>query len=605
MPPWWKVSRGALRRPSWRALALVALLVAVLDQLGRPLPAYWPRRDPDASWMVGLQMIRDQDLPYGAGQVFTYGPWGFLSAPTGIDLSDLWLAGAFRAGVLVVLFLGIRSCLPSLAWRTPIAGVMSLLIANCSQAGWVLALGLCAIVLGCLATSRTPGPWLLSVASCLSALAVQVKFSDGAFAVAVVGLLALVTWRPRLWLLSSLVFVASSVVLWVGAGQSLAELGEWLRLGVEIVGGYAEGMAFISTSWIVWTLVVAIVVAGVGVLGAKGLPVPARFAAVGILLYMTKTGMTRPDGPHILPAYAGVLLVLVVVLAAGSVPGKARLLVVPVAAALSLLMLVNSPLLPPRNLSPSTLPLDALPTHHDVRLSQVRADLVADLAIGQDVLSALDQHPVTIDPWEISAAWAHDLDWRPLPVFQNYSAYTPRLDTANADALLADADIRVLRESLTYARANRLWESPAYTLALTCNFQSELDDGHWAVYARVPVRCGAEQRLSSTRIGAGDVIDLPEPEDAIVAVRFEPDERSVGDRLLGGLTGVQRHLLHANLDGVEHQLPEALAGGPLIVGASPGTEGALFEIGAAATISFDRAGVLEIVEIPLTGRESE
>jgi hypothetical protein len=48
-----------------------------------------------------------------------------------------------------------------------------------------------------------------------------------------------------------------------------------------------------------------------------------------------------------------------------------------------------------------------------------------------------------------------------------------------------------------------------------------------------------------------------------------------------------------------------LAAGPLVVAAPPGTEDPLFEIGTPAAISFDRAGLLEIVEIPLTGRESE
>ena len=82
-----------------------------------------------------------------------------------------------------------------------------------------------------------------------------------------------------------------------------------------------------------------------------------------------------------------------------------------------------------------------------------------------------------------------------------------------------------------------------------------------------------------------------------------PDQRALGDRLLGVVTGFQRHLLHAVVDGETYRLPETLAGGPLIVSA-PAGDPALLGEEPVTTISFDRAGELEIIEIPLSGHES-
>ena len=64
-------------------------------------------------------------------------------------------------------------------------------------------------------------------------------------------------------------------------------------------------------------------------------------------------------------------------------------------------------------------------------------------------LAALRGHSVAVEPWEVAAAWAYGLDWLPLPVFQNYTAYTARLDRLNSEAIEdpARGPERILREN--------------------------------------------------------------------------------------------------------------------------------------------------------------
>ena len=49
--------------------------------------------------------------------------------------------------------------------------------------------------------------------------------------------------------------------------------------------------------------------------------------------------------------------------------------------------------------------------------------------------AAVADHPVAVDSFESSLAWAYGLNWHPVPVLQTYVAYTAALDRRNADAL--------------------------------------------------------------------------------------------------------------------------------------------------------------------------
>ena len=95
---------------------------------------------------------------------------------------------------------------------------------------------------------------------------------------------------------------------------------------------------------------------------------------------------------------------------------------------------------------------------------------------------------------------------------------------------------------------------------------------------------------------------LPQPDQTVVAVRFAPDPRRWIDRVIGA-AGVQLNLLHATVNSETYRVPEQLAGGPLIVGAPSRASRCCSTRSRSSNISFDRDGELEIIEIPLPGRE--
>ena len=122
-----------------------------------------------------------------------------------------------------------------------------------------------------------------------------------------------------------------------------------------------------------------------------------------------------------------------------------------------------------------------------------------------EALAQLQGHSVAVEPWEIGVAWAYELDWQPLPVFQNYTAYTPSLDRLNSAAVEdPDGPERILRDDTQVVVPEFPgpdldgrypgWDPPEQARAVLCNFAPLYADELWQVLGRVPDRCGRAAR---------------------------------------------------------------------------------------------------------------
>jgi hypothetical protein len=135
-------------------------------------------------------------------------------------------------------------------------------------------------------------------------------------------------------------------------------------------------------------------------------------------------------------------------------------------------------------------------------------------------LRLLEGRTVHVDPWEIALAWYYGLRWRPLPVFQDYSAYTASLDRLNAGRLdAAGGPERVVRENTALVDPQypqptidgRLpaWDPPAQSLALLCNYAPLRTTARWQVLGKVRDRCGPPQLIRSLHVRDGQTVTLP------------------------------------------------------------------------------------------------
>ena len=183
-------------------------------------------------------------------------------------------------------------------------------------------------------------------------------------------------------------------------------------------------------------------------------------------------------------------------------------------------------------------------------------------------------HPIHVEPIETAVAWAYDLDLRPLPVFQGYQAYTPRLDRLNAEAVLAsDAPSRILFG--THAPVDGRvggWESPAAMRAILCRYQAFLQRGGWLVMGRAENRCGPERPIATRTARWGEPVPVPPPSpDGMVIVKIHGMEPGLGERLRAALHKGRERSVRFD-DRTPARMVADTAGEGLLLHAPPGVD---------------------------------
>jgi hypothetical protein len=287
-------------------------------------------------------------------------------------------------------------------------------------------------------------------------------------------------------------------------------------------------------------------------------------AVLALLAFSLKQGFTRQDADHMLVFFAALLVVGLL-----PSPDRAQQVVrsLVLATALGgLLICANmpSPDLPRQGWA-GTVHFLSGPDARDRVLADARSRMRDQYAVPDDLVTAVGNRPVAIDPFEAGVAWAYGLSWSPVPDLQPYAAYTPVLDRRNARGLLTSPTKAVLREEGVVDDRFQLWDTPVYNLTMVCHFRETGQDSRWTLLVRQADRCAAPRRGPARRVSAGEVVSVPQGASGdIVTMSFTPDRRSSSAALAAAVLK-DPHPLHVRLDGTSTRLPRPLAGGPLIV----------------------------------------
>jgi hypothetical protein len=555
---------GRLSAHGSRAAALVAgLLVALLAWnvgLQGPAPGI------DGSWNAGLAMAVDDGLHFGTEVVFSYGPLGFL------ENQFAWFDGLAVLSLLYAAALHVTLCV-GLVWalrrRLPLALAALLVFFAVALLPTLEVSLLCAVLASFWLLERARRARALDLfvllAAPFAAIAALVKLSTGPL-VAVFFLAALVGARAgrRRLLVYVIGFVIELLALWLLSGQRLGDLPDFVSRTLEISSGYSSAMMR-QADVAAWKVVAATAAAAVT---AVALVVAAWFAAVrdrrarlaaALIVALAafaifKEGVVRPDAGHLTVFFANACVLWVAV---GLGAPRWRW-------ALAIAVLVGAASFPvrPANLGTDLDPVANVESafdqarylaspgrRHDLTEGG-RASMQATYALELGALAALKGRSVAVEPWEIGAAWAYELDWSPLPVFQNYSAYTASLDRLNA-ATVADpgGPERILRENepAVYPEFpgpdldGRLpaWDPPEQARAVLCNFAPLYSSRRWQVLGRTADRCGAPRAIGAISAAAGEAVPVPRPRPGqAVFVR-------IGGAGVSGLEKLQTLAFHA------------------------------------------------------------
>jgi hypothetical protein len=544
-----------------------------------------PQNSLDDSWAIALHMAHSQGLDFGRDVVFTYGPLGFLSAPLLVQGGTSSAAYAYAAVIQVALALLVfRSAARS--FGIPLGFGLAFL-ALCLPLV-ISDMGVYIAFFGCIwLLERDEAPpwwWLSSIAGVLAAVQLLVKLNNG---LACLVLFALAVWRlppGRLRsegiLLGS--FAVSLIVLWLGTGNPLDALPDWVQRSREIVSAYTNAMALEDDSRREQYVAALLLLGGAAALlvprlrFARARTIPLLLAACIYAFAYLKEGFVRHDGHD-----TAFFCAFAVGILAFRWQGWARW-----AAAALVLGAVGAVVMGPENslskmIQPVTFGKAAVMNARDLVDFDRRDSLIESrkivgreaFAVPPDQLALLRGHTVDVVPMATAAVWTYGLKWQPEPILQWYMAYDGRLDQFNADAIADHGAERILR-SRPWAVDGKepAFEAPASYLAMLCHYRELAADSSWEVLARTANRCGEPRRLATVEARAGERITIPTagPGELVYArVHFD---RPVLDRL-ESLVFKPVHLPHVTLDGTQdHRFIPATADGPLVV-RTPATAG--------------------------------
>lgn len=614
---------GRVRPPTWLLGAGVALL-------GWNVGVGPPGFGLDSSWNAGLAMAIEDGLAFGTEVVFAYGPLGFLRGQ-GVWFTDLaaialLYSAALYACFCVALVWALRRTLPPLG-----AALVALLVVGALP---LLELPLLLAALVCLgALARQPSQrtvWLL-VAGGASFAAVEalIKLSTGPQIVLLFPL-ALVGLRARWWqLLAYFGLLAAELLgLWLLSGQSLAAIPDFLANTWQVVSGYSAAMlrevdvaAWKVTGATLGAALVSIALVGAAARGSlfahrpheepRAVDARASWAAIALVALCAfaifKQGVVRTDAAH-LSLFFSAACVLWLALPWAKANWRWML------AGAGAIALLGIPVRPPglpTNLDLAANLRDAGQAARALASGSRRGQLMEDgrasmkgvYRLDRPTLAALRGHTVTIEPWEIGVAWAYRLDWRPLPVLQNYLAYTAALDDINA-AAVADRDgpERILREdpALVFPEFPTRgidgrypgWDPPAQARQTICHFAPLRTTARWQVLGRAADRCGPERPAGAVEADSGEAVAVPAAgRGEVVFARVEGVEVSGLERLAALLVRARLRTAIVNGERRYRLVPETAADGLLLRGDGRiGGRGAFAQVPGARTIAIDGAG---------------
>jgi hypothetical protein len=527
-------STKARRWERARAVGLsTPFLGAFVAVLTWPVSGVRPAAGLDPSWIAGLYMAAERGMDFGTQIVFTYGPLGFLVQPGLWDVwlgrvAFLWTAAAQIAlcvgllwasrrafglvvGLLVTTFAATVPMADAILLPATVVGVAALLEDWGPRARFGLAIGAGTLAGMELLSSLRAGPTLVVMAAAV--------------------LLGLPGRRRTLpAFVGSLLFVSG--LLWFVSGQGLDNLGAYAANTASIVGDFSAAMVYTqATLWwqapgmIVGLATVAVLCAAAAwrLDNARRVGLVVMVAAIAFLTFKHAVIRESPGGVEMM--FAGLLAV-----------GLALAPYVRRAVAIAAtLVLVGITYVGMADEVGTTLDLPQRVTNFRTQLGEMaipgraedaqrlsRESMQAEYGLGSADLALLRSGGVHIAPWEVGVAWAYDLGWDPLPVFQQYAAYNTRLDELNAAKLeSATAPNLILWGNTSTYQADKsdfpgaidsrwpAFESPAEMVQMLCRYPAVRWDASWAVLRRRPSRCGHERPLRTVVAGNGEAVRLP------------------------------------------------------------------------------------------------
>jgi len=413
-----------------------------------------PQADLDQSYQVVLEYARTHNFQFGEEIIFTFGPYGFLNT---------WISqGMFP--LQRVFFALVWSCF--VAWSAiglaqQIQGRLKYLFLIWfliySPLGWLEQHALLVMIYGCMILMDDAENHKGAMVSFLTLFALLALIKFTFFMAAAIGifftvLVQLGKRNVKQAIVISIYYLAALLALWFFSGQQLENFLPWIKGSLQIAGGYTGAMTIVPKKGVLFLCVLAgsLYFAVVIVVFRTA---RLRLSSIGVALVTTayvflswKHGFVRADGHVVffiffLPMACAVLLTKTFT---EHLCKRGRICLTSFIIGIVLLcnwaadiqepgiMLTKLVSWPGYMVGNSRLVFNSISgkwdkcfeARHVKPLKKVASDLpVARAVVGSNTVDVLNYRQ-----W---AALANNLNYRPRPVIQGYSAYTPFLQDIN------------------------------------------------------------------------------------------------------------------------------------------------------------------------------
>lgn len=414
--------------------ALLTILVFV------PFSPYYPGLNLDSAWMYAMNIAVGDGIQFGKDLIFTFGPLASVYTRQYYPATDTMMLIA-SVVIIVSLFL---CCSTVLRGRQLLLLGLPVLVSQCYQPDPIL-LGLpffilVAILLGD-REQRLQYRSMALVGAAAMALLPLVKGSTTP-AIAVFGTVALIALASKSRSLAggaALVFAGSMLGAWTVSGQAVVNLPGYFINQMPIISGYANAM---SSKAGVYELIAYLVCALLLIVATYRFIDRSRLViTVMAAFYMflcLKAGFIRGDG-HVLEAAFALILFAYFLSLYRPNSESASLF----ALCLAVWWVTSNGHI---DVAPTTMAgrffgaVRASAHGIHTRLMSGRKEFDAGLAKTKREMREEAQFPTTpgdADVYSVSLStlFAHGIKWKPRPILQSYSVYTPRLADLNNDHL--------------------------------------------------------------------------------------------------------------------------------------------------------------------------
>lgn len=569
----------------WRLELLTLAAAVVVATITRFETAAMPTAGLDRSWEAAISMVLRSSSNFGGDVVFTYGPLGFIQNPTffysGIGTLGIWLNFGER---IVLAFMLVWLVRDRLGW--PFALILTYAVMSTL---WVCApviMMVSAVAVTCRPSERRTTVLALA-GGALAAYCLLEKANSGVLA-GVVLFLALVFMdgRWRLLAMAAATWVTTLVAIWLLAGQTATDIPGYLVAQLAQAAAYSGAMlsAQPTDKWLYGVALLLLVTGFVGIwFTGKSeqrdvrLPLAVMWAVTWFLLF--KQGFVRQgdDEVHTFFMFSACACFIAVLpwSRPQAWPAAAAVLIGVVAYAIGGPLSVGQVFdAPGRVASAATAVRLTFDKHELVRRQDAAAQKITDqLMLPPEYAEALRAAPSTPWPSELSAEWAANGNFRPLPSLQAYAGFTQGLDKRNADKLTSASGPQFVLIRDEPEPDNRLltFDAPLASRQMVCRYRAQ-DAGRsgWLLLHRGVNRClRPARKIKTVSAPWGATVTVPAPSNANAFVYVKIDGTEVT-----GLEKVRDILFRpyerqVALDGIKYRLAPGTAPVGSIITAGP------------------------------------